>query len=376
MKVAPVAHPGYCKPEINSSLITNENDKTKSTIGARNSDLVDIDRSSYSSPQNEGVQNIRSRYNKSSCKNTLDRSYRPASSYKTPKVASSTKTKALRNKSRILNSSTPKLYTAAEKKPIRNSSTKKKAKVPAMNVKNPSSTMYVNSYGNKQLRNSPSKTKTAVPATPVGGRVPSPRKTKAVVGRTPKVVSPKKKPVTPVRPPTTMLEKKFESHLPTTLKGHQPTRRKSPRKSPKEIKRPEVKMAVKEKSPIRSQVEYVQSSPKRMGTTPIMSPKRKSPRRDDGRLSPTKRMIQMKNSYIKNQLKAQKDPANFGKLIYTISPDEAYIVDQEFHGNMETDDIAKKSSELCYSADKKRSHLYGDSMMKYHHKRRVYGEDN
>ena len=50
-------------------------------------------------------------------------------------------------------------------------------------------------------------------------------------------------------------------------------------------------------------------------------------------MSPTRRMILMKNSYIKNQKKAQKDPANAGKLIYTISPEEGYIVDQEFKDN-------------------------------------------
>lgn len=81
----------------------------------------------------------------------------------------------------------------------------------------------------------------------------------------------------------------------------------------------------------------------------------------------------MKNSYIKNQRKAMRDPENAGKLIYTISPDEAYIVDQEFHHTMENEDLAKKSSALCQSADKQRSEQYGDSMMKHHHKRRVYG---
>lgn len=122
-------------------------------------------------------------------------------------------------------------------------------------------------------------------------------------------------------------------------------------------------------SPLRCSIEYLDQSPKRKGVTPAYSPKRKSPSRVNATMSPTKRMILMKNSYIKNQKKANKDPSNNGKMIYTISPEEAYIVDKEFCNSMENEDIAKKSEEMCKTADHERSQLYGDSMVKYRHRK-------
>jgi hypothetical protein len=173
--------------------------------------------------------------------------------------------------------------------------------------------------------------------------------------------------------PISLLEKKLNSHIPTSISGHQPTKRKSPRKaSPKKV----VKQATFTKARCGSpknynQIDYTPVSPQRKYISPISSPKRKKSSNDNGRISPTKRMIDMKNSYIKNQKKAMKDPANFGKMIYTISPNEAYIVDQEFHHSMENEDIAKKSNELCQSADKERS-KYGDSMVKHRSKKTFY----
>lgn len=78
------------------------------------------------------------------------------------------------------------------------------------------------------------------------------------------------------------------------------------------------------------------------------SPKRKSPRHspEKGRMSPVRRIIDMKNAYIKNQKKAYKNPENHGKMIYTISPEEGYIVNQEFFDAMDSDEIVKKSEEL------------------------------
>lgn len=80
----------------------------------------------------------------------------------------------------------------------------------------------------------------------------------------------------------------------------------------------------------------------------------------------------MKNAYIKNQKKAYKNPENHGKMIYTISPEEGYIVNQEFFDAMDSDEIVKKSEELWKNADKQRSERLGDSMVKQHHRRNAY----
>jgi hypothetical protein len=214
----------------------------------------------------------------------------------------------------------------------------------------------------------------SIPSTPISQRkVLSPKKKTSPVKKT-RVASPKKKVASPVKPCNKDLEQRFEAHLPSTLSKQQTTKRKSPRKSTKQTKRPELHAPKHKKSPVR--VEYAPLSPTRSTHAPYTSPKRRSPRKDSGRISPTRRMIQMKNSYIRNQKKAQKDPENIGKLIYTISPGEAYIVDQEFSHNMDHNELAKRSSELCKNADKERSEMYGDSMMKNHHKKKVFEHNN
>lgn len=340
------------KNNVSSSNITNE--RTKESVEIRNSDLVDMEKSPYNSHEQKKMTDIRSKYYKKVSQNN-DYSYnKKTSTYVKPKAPATAKNKMNRSKSKFLNTSTPKVSRGNQRTLTRNKSTKKKLTTkPGVDYgRSPVASTTSAKYTNKVAPKSPKKTKTPGQSS----------------------VAAKRKPVTPVRPPTKVLEKRLESHLPSTLNSHQVTKRKSPRKSPKKTKRPELHAPKHIREPVKpTQVEYIPASPQRRGVTPTMSPKRKSPKRDNGRLSPTKRMILMKNSYIKNQQKAQRDPGNSGKLVYTISPEEAYIVDQEFHHTMENDDITKKSSALCYSADKERSQAYGDSMMKHHHKRRVYG---
>ena len=179
---------------------------------------------------------------------------------------------------------------------------------------------------------------------------------------------------TPIKSSQKSIEKKLESRLPSTINSYHQTQRKTPRSTVKPVVKKDTLGNKQNYSPVRCHIEYCDQSPKRKGVTPAQSPKRKSPNRNAGTMSPTKRMILMKNSYIKNQKKAQKDPSNSGKMIYTISPDEAYIVDKEFFNSMENEDIAKKSEEMCKTADQQRSLMYGDSMVKYRH-RRDYGDN-
>ena len=136
--------------------------------------------------------------------------------------------------------------------------------------------------------------------------------------------------------------------------------KKSPKGSPK-------KTITRSPSKTKKTIVIEQeNSPSHRRVKPTMN--RKSPKRTTDRVSPTRRMIQMKNAYIKNQKKAHKDPDNQGKMVYTISPDEGYIVNQEFFDEMRPEDLVKKSEELCKTADKQRANEFGDSMMKHHHK--------
>lgn len=136
-----------------------------------------------------------------------------------------------------------------------------------------------------------------------------------------------KKEMTPMKAGNKTVEQRADAYLPANLK-QSPQRRKVTKKSTIRKKADLHEPRVRDQN--RSFIQPVNKSPIRKAISPIRSPKRKSPMKDIGRMSPTKRMIQMKNSYIKNQRKAQEDPQNAGKLIYTISPDEGYIVDQEF----------------------------------------------
>ena len=254
-----------------------------------------------------------------------------------------------------------------EKYDNKHSSSKKnlKAKPKIQNERKSSDIQY--KFANKQTRNSERKVRNN---TAISNKRCDRDSSRSKASKYSDVKPQIKKAVTPYKPPQKTLEK-LESRLPSTMGNYHQTKRKTPRTSMK----PSIKKEINNRhnySPIRWTLEYWNQSPKRKGVTPALSPKRrKSPNRNTDTMSPTKRMILMKNSYIKNQKKAQKDPSNNGKLIYTISPDEAYIVDKEFYNYMETEDLAKKSEELCKTADKQRSQMYGDSMVKYHHRREL-----
>jgi hypothetical protein len=358
LKIHPTAHPFQNRKEISISEITNENDKTKETLGAKNSDLMENDHNSFYSPKNEPMTDMRSRYIKKTKNNHSNFSN---ISNITPNKKSSRATKSKMNKSRskLMNNSVAKLHKKEEKKMVRNCSTKKKLNtriVPYKSIQNGQ-----NEY---ECQNK------SIPTTPVNKRIASIKK-KISPTKKARINSPKKKPVTPMKPSNRPLEQKFESHLPNTIRTSHQVKKKSPKKAVK--MRPELYSPKHKMLPVKPYIEHFPSSPQRVkNISPKMSPVRRSPKKEYGRISPTKRMIQMKNSYIKNQRKAQKDPENAGKLIYTISPSEAYIVNQEFFNSMENEDLAKKSSELCYSADKERSQQYGDSMMKQYRNRRMY----
>ncbi|CAI2383911.1 unnamed protein product [Moneuplotes crassus] len=190
-----------------------------------------------------------------------------------------------------------------------------------------------------------------------------------------KPISSYKKPTTPMKVSNRTIERRLESHLPSNFKNSQQTKRKAVRKSFKKKKSSIQESVLSDQN--RTSIQSYNQSPRRKPVSPLRSPKRKSPRRETGRMSPTKRMIDMKNSYIKNQRKAQKDPQNAGKLIYTISPDEGYIVDQDFKEltKEELEEVSKsitrKSAEFCGGADQERSNQYGDLMVKNHLKKRV-----
>lgn len=257
LKVAPQAHPRQIKPEISQTDFTYENDKTKESLGARNSDLVEIDKESFSSPKTEMMSDIRSKYYKHTTHTpNNDYSYSHTPNNRRPKVNNSSKSNLnkSKSKSKLANSSTPKILKDTRSTLERKSSTKKKTKA-----------LITSDYGHNSLHTTSirasnkvaSKPVKQTPSTPLGVR-PSTAKSKVgVVKSTVKPKSPKKKPTTPIRPSNSVLEKKFESHLPTTMSGHQATRRKSPRKSPKNIKRPALHEPRQQKSPVRySQVEY------------------------------------------------------------------------------------------------------------------------
>lgn len=318
-------HEESVKLESSQLEITYENDRTKETLESRNSDLAEVENHADSS--RTAITDIRSRYYKKIEANGAHSDY----SYDMPKqknkVSSPKKTKVPRNKSKYLNN-TPKS--------INNSSSSKKLIVKKAVVSKIPNTAEID-YSDISQKKTPRKVTKSIAYGPNGHRVMSAKK---------RVASPKKQLISMQAQPS-QLEKKLKSHISSTISVHQPTLRKSPRKSPKKQIRPTLNTKSLRESPIRhNAVNYIAESPERRRVSPMSSPKRKSPTKSNGRISPTKRMIDMKNSYIKNQTKAQKDPSNYGKLVYTISPTEAYIVDHEFNYEMENDDMAKRSSEL------------------------------
>jgi hypothetical protein len=55
--------------------------------------------------------------------------------------------------------------------------------------------------------------------------------------------------------------------------------------------------------------------------------------------SPTKRLEQMKNAHVRNAQIAQGKPDSYGKMLYTITPDEAYLVKREYIPQMDAGDM-------------------------------------
>ena len=282
---------------------------------------------------------------------------------KTPK-SNKTKPKYMRNNSKLLTSGNSRLNTENRALKSKNTMRKKghnkstlinKSPKPSKLTKSPKPTKPEYKY--KYEGTTPTRASKTVTYTPNGHRVFTAKSKNAKLTKPVRPKSSVKKPMTPMKVSNRILEKKLESHLPSALNQQQPTKRKVARKSQVKKKRPLHEPKVYNNDKSFSKYEKDNRSPRRKPVSPLRSPKRKSPTRDNGRLSPTKRMIQMKNSYIKNQKKAQKDPQNSGKLVYTISPDEAYIVDQEFKDSYwdkeskgspikDAEKLAKRSEEL------------------------------
>lgn len=325
-------HEESVKLESSQLEINYENDRTKETLESRNSDLAEVEHLVDSS--RTAITDIRSRYYKKIEENAAHTDYSYDMPRQKTKVSSPKKSKMPRNKSKFL-SSTPKSINNINSKMLDSSSGKKLTTKKAVVSRVPITSEI--DYSDISQKKTPRKVAKSITYGPNGHRVMSAKK---------RVASPKKQLISiPAQP--SQLEKKLKSHITSTISVHQPTLRKSVRKSPKKQIRPTLNAKALRESPIRhNAVNYIAESPQRKRVSPMSSPTRKSPSKSNGRISPTKRMIDMKNSYIKNQTKAQKDPSNFGKLVYTISPTEAYIVDHEFNYEMENDDMAKRSSEL------------------------------
>ncbi|CAI2383932.1 unnamed protein product [Moneuplotes crassus] len=328
------------------------------------------------------VDTIGSRFNKNVSKQRVETYHRASSKRnlsKTPKNK-----KMGRNQSRLMDKSTPRL-TKNEKIQKKNiikrnitngcsfisKSPKPLGKSPTLkNIsKSPKPLRVGKDYSFKQEKKATKRPTRGVQYDANGHRIMS--------SKNQKQYRPKnsfKKEMTPVKVGNRTVEQRDDTLLPTNLK-QSPQKRKITKKSTIRKKADLHEPRVRDQN--RSFIQPVNKSPIRKAISPIRSPKRKSPRKEIGRISPTKRMIQMKNSYIKNQQKAQEDPKNAGKLIYTISPNEGYIVDQEFKELTEEElndigkSLAEKSAELCKAADQERSEKYGDLMVKNHLKKRV-----
>ena len=113
LRTPPIAHPKEDKPIVTSRDVTRDSEKAKEPLGARNSDLEEIDSNQYHSNTEDMMTDIRSKYCKKFNKNEYqEKKYHGSTrnlNHKTPKT---TKSKLGKSKSKVM-SSTPKLYKPA-----------------------------------------------------------------------------------------------------------------------------------------------------------------------------------------------------------------------------------------------------------------------